>query len=230
MAASKYKLTYFDWTGLAEITRLMFAYADVPYEDNRIPIDDSFPMLSEDWKAKLPWGQVPVLDVDGKQLAQARAINRFLARRFKLVSTNDFESAKCDEVVDAFLDYVTEFQGYFREMDATKKKEIMKTLLEVHTPKFLSKFDKLVETNGKYLVGNGWTWADFTVHHLLTYFEQFCKLDLYGKYPALKTGKDAFFNEPKIKKWVATRPPPPIEFNDQVMMEMVGKRMEKMNK
>lgn len=53
------------------------------------------------------WGQVPVLEVDGKQLAQASALNRYLARRFNLVGENEYESAKCDEFVDAIKDYIS---------------------------------------------------------------------------------------------------------------------------
>ena len=51
MAGSKYKLTYFDWTGLAEITRYIFALNDIDYEDYRIPQDEHFPSLSPELKA-----------------------------------------------------------------------------------------------------------------------------------------------------------------------------------
>ncbi len=51
MTNSKYKLTYFNWTGLAEVSRLLFALAEVPYEDFRIPPDEHFPTLSPEWKA-----------------------------------------------------------------------------------------------------------------------------------------------------------------------------------
>ena len=37
---SKYKLIYFDVTGRAEMTRLMFAAADVKYEDQRVKFAD----------------------------------------------------------------------------------------------------------------------------------------------------------------------------------------------
>jgi len=222
MANSKFKLTYFDWTGLAETTRYMFAYAKVPYEDERIPMEGNIPMMSPELKAKYPWGQVPVLEVDGKQLAQNRAINRFLAKQFGLAGANDFEAAKCDELVDSFMDYVTEFQGYFRESDADKKKELMKNILEVTTPKFLGKFDKILEDNGGlYLVGKSLTWTDFQVHHLLKYFEEFCKISLYNNYPALKKGMENFYNIPQIKNWVATRPKPALAFSEEVFQELL---------
>ena len=50
---SKYKLTYFNLRGRAEVTRLLFAQAGVEYEDHRIE--------SADW-AKLKPSKSPVLN------------------------------------------------------------------------------------------------------------------------------------------------------------------------
>jgi hypothetical protein len=36
----KYKLIYFNFIGIAEPVRLLFALAEVPYEDKRIPEAD----------------------------------------------------------------------------------------------------------------------------------------------------------------------------------------------
>lgn len=46
----------------------------------------------------LPNQQIPVLEVDGKQLGQSCAIVRFLAKRFKLAGRDEFEEAKADEL------------------------------------------------------------------------------------------------------------------------------------
>ena len=46
MPAKKYKLTYFNVKGRAEMTRLLFAAADVKYEDDRIKRED-WPKLKE---------------------------------------------------------------------------------------------------------------------------------------------------------------------------------------
>ena len=53
----------------------------------------------------LPWGQIPILEVDGKVYGQSNAIARYLAKKYNLVGKNEFESLKCDEIVDAFKDY-----------------------------------------------------------------------------------------------------------------------------
>lgn len=54
-----------------------------------------------------PWGTIPVLEVDGKVLAQSNAILRYLGSKFNLAGDNDFDSAKCDEHVEAMSDLKT---------------------------------------------------------------------------------------------------------------------------
>lgn len=51
------------------------------------------------------YGQVPILEVNGKYLAQTQTIARFLARKFNLTGADDWEAAKCDEVVDGAHDF-----------------------------------------------------------------------------------------------------------------------------
>ncbi len=52
----------------------------------------------------MPWGKLPILEVDGQVICESSAICRFLARKFNLVGANEIESAKCDEYVDAIMD------------------------------------------------------------------------------------------------------------------------------
>ena len=70
----KYELTYFDARGRAEISRLIFAAANVEYKDTRVT----------DWPAgkdQTPLGQLPYLTIDGNlRIPQSIAIARFLAR------------------------------------------------------------------------------------------------------------------------------------------------------
>lgn len=48
---------------------------------------------------------MPLLEVENKKLFQSQAIARFLAKRFDLTGTNEFEAAKCDEYVDTIFDF-----------------------------------------------------------------------------------------------------------------------------
>ncbi|KAI1692289.1 putative glutathione S-transferase 6 [Ditylenchus destructor] len=61
-----------------------------------------------DWpkfKASMPYGNVPVLEVDGIKITQSVAIARFLARRYGLAAKSDIESALLDSIADLHKDY-----------------------------------------------------------------------------------------------------------------------------
>ncbi|KIH48781.1 glutathione S-transferase protein [Ancylostoma duodenale] len=74
-----YKLTYFPVRGAGECARQIFALAGQEFEDVRLTKEQFAPV-----KPNMPFGQLPVLEVDGKQLAQSLAICRYLARQFEM--------------------------------------------------------------------------------------------------------------------------------------------------
>lgn len=52
----------------------------------------------------MPFGQVPVLEVDGKKIAQSVAISRYLAKQYGLAGKDDWESLEIDSTVDTIHD------------------------------------------------------------------------------------------------------------------------------
>jgi glutathione S-transferase len=89
------KLYYFDMPGRAEPTKMMLNYAGIPFENFAFP-RDQWPEL----KQKMPYGQVPVLEVDGKMLAQTAAIERYAAKLAGLTPEDSWTSAKVDEYLE----------------------------------------------------------------------------------------------------------------------------------
>jgi glutathione S-transferase len=98
-SSSTYKLIYFNVRGLAETARMLFKAAGQEFEDYRYPFtvkDGQF--LRPEWdadKSKYIYEKVPVLEIDGGKhtIAQSKAIERFLARRFNMLGSNDVEAA-----------------------------------------------------------------------------------------------------------------------------------------
>jgi glutathione S-transferase len=98
-SSSTYKLIYFAGRGLAETSRMVLKAAGQEFEDYRYPItmkDGQYerPEWEAD-KSKYTYEKIPVLEIDGGKytIAQSKAIERFLARRFNMFGNNEYEAA-----------------------------------------------------------------------------------------------------------------------------------------
>lgn len=193
--ASTYKLYYFDAAGRGAIIRHLFAYGNQSFEDIRIP-KDQWP----EYKNKTPFGQLPVLEIDGQQVAQSRAIARYLAKKFNLVGKNDLEALKCDELIDTIEDFLQKGLKYFLENDPAQKEIHRKKFFEEDIPYYLEKFEAIVSKNGGYTVGSQLTWSDFQFAGTLAELEKH-HAGLLKPYPALSGLIDKVSNLPSIKAW-----------------------------
>lgn len=52
----------------------------------------------------MPYGQLPVLEIDGKQVAQSHAVGRYLAKKFNLTGKTDYDAMQCDMHIDSLED------------------------------------------------------------------------------------------------------------------------------
>ncbi|XP_046990701.1 glutathione S-transferase-like [Schistocerca americana] len=199
--APAYKLIYFNARGKAEHIRFIFAYAGVDYVDERIP--------KEKWshyKSRMPYGMVPVLEINGKQVAQSNAIARYLARQYGLAGKDEWESLQCDVLVDTLSDLKQALFQYRMEPDPLRKDERKQTLLKETIPFFLDKFEKVLEENGGFSVGGALTWTDFVFAVSLENFELIFGKESLDHYPKLKALKDKVFSLPRIQEWIKKRP------------------------
>uniref|UniRef100_A0A183GPJ4 glutathione transferase n=1 Tax=Heligmosomoides polygyrus TaxID=6339 RepID=A0A183GPJ4_HELPZ len=62
---------------------------------------------------EMPFGQLPVLEIDGQRLAQSHSIVRFLARQYGLAGKSAFEEALVDSITDQYKDFFQETRVYF---------------------------------------------------------------------------------------------------------------------
>jgi len=206
--AEKYKFTYFDTPGYGQPIRYLFALSGAPFEEVRLPLGDR--KLPQELKETLPWGQVPILEFNGKKLAQSSAITRYVARKFGFAGADDFEAAKCDEYVDACKDFIDQCRGFFLEQDADKKAAVLKTLDDTTTPLFYSRFEKILKANGSgWLVGSKVTWTDLYFINFLEIARAMASgknhLDT-GDYPLVKALFDRVLSLPQIKTYREEHP------------------------
>ena len=98
------KLHYFDFNGgRGEVARLAMWLGRIEFDDQRIPLTD--------WPAQrdaMPFKALPVLEVDGELISQSNAINRYIGKLSGLYPDDRLEALRCDEVMDAVEDVVTQ--------------------------------------------------------------------------------------------------------------------------
>ncbi|KAH7699546.1 Nagst-1 protein [Aphelenchoides avenae] len=199
----QYKLTYLQIRGLGEPARMILHYANQPFEDVRISREEL-----KELKPKLPYGQVPLLEVDGKPLAQSTAIYRYLARQFGLAGKDDYEAAKLDEFSDYLKDVGREIRGFFQQVLGVEIKDKEKFEREQLRPTVdrLNRQleEKLANAASGFLAPSGVTWLDFFVTERL-YTMQKAKPDLFEAHPKIHQYIQRVHTLPQLKDYIASR-------------------------
>lgn len=151
-----YKLSYFDFHGgRGEPVRIAFSIGGIPFEDDRVPFAE--------WRARkpgTPFGSLPVLEIDGKTLAQSNAISRYAGKLAGLYPSDPWEAALCDEAMDAVEDVITEIAATM-VLPEEEKKARRQALAAGPIPFYLARLQQKLEANGgKYFAGDSLTVAD----------------------------------------------------------------------
>jgi len=199
-----YKLTYFDVRGRGEICRLLFAAAGVKFEDIRIE-HSKWPEL----KSTTPFGQMPMLEVDGVKLCQSKAIARYLAGEYGFAGESALDRARADMLVDCGEDVMKPTIAFWFEKDEAKKAELKDKFVKETLPAALQAFEKLLKENkggDSYFVGNRITWADIAFFDLCSWISSVQVEIPFGDFPKLKALKERVENTPKIAEWIKNRP------------------------
>ncbi|MEY4736065.1 MAG: hypothetical protein RL302_384 [Pseudomonadota bacterium] len=153
------KLSYFDMHGgRGEPVRLALAIGGIAFEDHRF----AFPEFAEIRKT-VPFGQVPVMHVDGALVTQSDAILRYAGKLAGLYPTDAYQALLCDEVA-----YVVEENGVKLGPTFSMKGEEQKTarlaLVNGSMPRYLAWLQtQLLANGGEYFADKRLTVADLKV-------------------------------------------------------------------
>lgn len=181
--AQSIKLTYFNIEGAAEPVRLALKLSGTEFEDDRI----GFAQWGE-MKAKMPYGQLPIMTVDdGKVMTQSAAMVRHVGSKF---STTLYPIDKLYEIEEAigmvedlkrawmpclYVSMRPENFGYPSGYPKTDEgKETIKTMrskfVAEELPKYLGYFEGMLKDNKWLVEGDEPTIADcFAVPALRAY-------------------------------------------------------------
>ncbi|GIL89725.1 hypothetical protein Vretifemale_17499, partial [Volvox reticuliferus] len=199
------KLHYFDPPGRAETSRLCFTIGKVPYEE----VIYEFKTWPEH-KAKMPFGQVPVLELeDGKMLAQGGAIERYAAKLAGLYPEDPLKAALADQAAFHMADISELFVPTFRLAPEERVKARQEILAADKFKEKLQQLSKLLETSGEYVAGDKLSYGDVVVFvglsNIICGFMDGVPRDLLEDYPVLKAYRNRIASIPAIKEFYEKR-------------------------
>jgi glutathione S-transferase len=199
-------LTYFDFDGSrGETARLVMHVGGVAFEDRRI--------ARQDWAAlrdTMPFQQLPVLEVDGKVIAQSNTINRYLGKLAGLYPKDDWQAALVDEVMDAVEDITTRIGNTIR-LEGEAKKHAREALAAGPIPRFLEQLEaRLKAGGGEWFVDKRMTVADLKCYILVRWLKSGViddvPADIVDRHaPLLAKHLERVRNHPKIAAYYAAR-------------------------
>ncbi|XP_067684783.1 glutathione S-transferase 2-like [Haliotis asinina] len=188
----------------AEIIRLLFVLKGQEFED-KLYTFDTWPAE----KPNTPFGQLPVLTVDGKDYTEYMAINRFLAREFGLMGSNSQEEYEIDRVISLSNDVSAERIKVFNEKDSNKKTQLEKSLKEKVIPTFMGKLQQLAGSKGTgFTAGSKLSLGDLIIFDTIDGKTDDATMD---KYPNVKAIIHNVRSNERMKAYLAARVPTPFD-------------------
>lgn len=196
---STYKLHYFDSPGYGEPIRIIFAQAGVKFEDVRYS--------REQWsneKQKMPFGRMPVLEVDGIKIAGSLNILRYLGVKFGMAGKDEVANGVLGGASDNIHDIGNIFMKMYAAPNDEERGKIAQEFKEKSGPPMLKTLQKHVK-NGHINGSETLSWVDIQCYYFLDNLSQHLKINI-GDYPELQKLYDNVASQPNIKNWLENRP------------------------
>merc|ERR1711936_1099231 len=205
--APNISIIYFHVRAWAECARMILAYGSIPYTDT--DCQKYFGMSFAEAKkcGKLPFGQLPLLSIDGKTLlAQSGAIDRYLA---SLVLTPGFlpsdpvKRAECDmiyETVEDIIRIMPIVNVWTGDKWKQEKEEYFSKTLPGKLPSLVGLLG-----NKRYFCGNLVTYADFALYTIMDLI-RLVEPNVIKKYSILVQWMSRIESLPGVKDYLFSRP------------------------
>ena len=192
------KLHYFRGRGRAETTRWMLAVNRIAFENVALSTPEELAALRA--SGKLPFDQIPLLEIDGRCLSQSGAMIRYLARKGAFYGDTDEDALWCDMVAGAAADFAeTGLQAAFQPTDETAAGNLRRAFA-----KFGPRFEARLQANGgEHMAGGRLSFADVALAEALTgYLERVP--DLLAETPGLAKLQARVTADPGIAAYLAS--------------------------
>lgn len=199
---SKFKIMSRYQRGPAEVLRLLFTYAGIPFEN---------PLLrAVDWKClmvKVPYGNMPALWIDHNVYGEFSVVTRHIARSMGLLGTTDAETL----VVEAVFEQVRQL----RESDVLQKafEELQERVddnfeqaFTVILPQHFTFWEKHIQDGGgPFIVASGISVADISIFDFVYQYRNYLPLDnLVVNYKSLQGLLNAVRTHSRLSAYIKT--------------------------
>ena len=203
------ELTYFKGRGRAESTRWMLAINQIQFTNVQVTTPQELASLR--LTGKLPFDQMPLLEINGLCLSQSAAMIRYLARLGEFYGDNDQDAMMCDMFAGAVADFAeTGLQAAFQPTA-----EVAITNLNDKCQKFGPKFEAHLAANGNGVcAGSRLSLADVVLAEALSGYLEWCPAILETT-PHIKALNERVVDQPGIAKYLKSTqryPKPAIEY------------------
>jgi glutathione S-transferase len=192
------KLHYFAGRGRAETTRWMLAVNEIPFEN--VPLETPEALASLRATGKLPFDQIPLLEIDGFCVSQSSALIRYLARRGDLYGVNESEALWCDMVAGAAADFMEPaMQAAFMPSH-----DHAVTAMKASMKKFGPRFEAcIMENRSGFTCGSGLSFADVVLAQATSAYHEI-SAGLLDGYPLLDAHQKRIIELPGIAAYLVS--------------------------
>lgn len=197
-------LYYFAGRGLADQVRWMLAASDISFTQKVISSREKFLQMAE---MQLPFGQLPLLQIDGLELVQSQAIVRYIAKRGNLIGSSAEEELKADMIAESVRDLLSlAVSAPFKrksQIEIDSHVALMKKKWEFLSVRYEAGLR--MAANKEYMVGNSLTYADILVAHVTTWFIEECGPEIVENLPYLVALQVKVISLPGINAFIKSR-------------------------
>ena len=166
------KLIYFDFNfWRVDILRLCLSHSKTPYKYERVPRKEWFKK-----KSQFPFGQLPVMVINGKQFSHTHTLAKFCAIKSSLYDNNEFKVL----IIDQVLDWANEITNHIapsiraamREKNLEKSRSLRKEFIKNDLPVWFGYLEELFKRSSKQgrFFTDKFSVADITAWRVLYWF------------------------------------------------------------
>ncbi|KAM4770669.1 glutathione S-transferase 3-like isoform 1-T1 [Rhinophrynus dorsalis] len=197
--AEKPKLYYFNGRGKMESIRWLLATAGVEFEEEFIETREQYESLLRD--GALLFQQVPMVDIDGMKLVQAKAILQYIAAKHDLYGKDLKEKALIDMYVEGTTDLMEIVMSH-PFLKPEDKEHHIEVIVQKAKNRYFPVYEKILKDHGQnFLVGNRFSLADIQLLEAILMVEEKCA-DVLCDFPLLQDFKERISEIPTIKAFL----------------------------